>query len=412
MNTHDLLEKRLENIRLSPELQAQVHARIHPQRVSPRMRLLPALALAVALTLLAGVALAYSQGLFGALASRIGGSMETQLTSLDENASFIGVTHVVPASGAYSQATVAIDQAYYDGQSLYIAYSVASADQLDSSDTENGGPKTWIAPPASLDGFEKVSDSALEVGLFTDEELARIDEALSHGESVCIQSLSQGLSDTPETTDGEWIPPHMGDAMTENGVYSAWMKFESPLPETLCGLDSLSVRYDFIRVTTTLLVTADGVFMKWDYEEPMAIEFTVPRTAETRTLYAQETHTALDAQGAQTPYTLEASLTCSSVSLEAAVTLSGVPDAWIDALEDDSIWDSPAPWHPPIRFSLYAGDEGIAPTDGSMTYDAQTRTIVYHFATVPCSADTYTLRALFADETRTDAYEITLCAQE
>lgn len=410
MNTRDLLEKRMENIRMSPTLRAQIHARVRRKHALARGRMLPVLALILALTLLAGVALAYSQGLFGRLAIRADGSMEKQLTRLDENASLIGAVHVIPASGAYSEATISIDQAYYDGRSLYVSYSIASDDQQDG--LANGGSYTQLPPPESLDGFERFYDSIDEVSLLSDDDRLRISEAIARGERVCVQICSQSLSETPQTADGEPVPPLTGGSVEADGVYSAWTKFESPLPESLCGLDSLTLRYDFIRVTTTILFTGEGIFMKWDREDALPVEFTVPCSAQTRTLHASEAYTARDTQGSETAYTLEASLTCSSVSLEAVVTLSDVPDAWLNALADGSVWDAPAPWHPPIGFDLYAHGDRLTPTDGSVSYDAQAHTITYQFATLPCDADAYTVRASYGSEANANAIEIHLSAAQ
>lgn len=399
MSTHDLLEKRLENIRMSPELCARVRTRTRRGRAPLRARLIPILALTAVLLLMAGVAFAYSQGLFGTMAARTGGSIEAQLDSLNENASVIGATQVIPASDAYGETTVDIAQAYYDGQSLYIAYCITFAGQQADADTESKD-SAWITPPEGLDGFERFYDSAHESGLFSDEECARIDAALARGERVCLQMISQGLSDTPKTADGEDVPPLTGGSIMENGVYSAWTKFESPLPEAMCGLDALSLCYDFTRVTTTVLITDEGVYMRWDREKSLPIAFTVPRTTQTHTLSAGENRIARDAQGNETPYAIEATLRCSNVSIEATVTLTGVPDAWLAAIESDAIWETPAAWHPPVSFSLYAGDECIAPTDGSIHIDAQTHTVTFQFATVPCSADTYRLQACYGDESR------------
>lgn len=408
MNTRDLLKKRMENIRMSPALRAQIYARIRRKPVLTRGRMLPVLALILALTLLAGVALAYSQGLFGMLAMRADGSMEKQLTRLDENASLIDAVHVIPASGAYSEATISIDQAYYDGRSLYVSYSIVSDEQQD--EPASGASYTQLPPPESLDGFTRFYDSIDEVSLISDDDRLRISEALARGERVCVQIYSQSLSETPQTADGEPVPPLTGGSVEEDGIYNAWTKFESPLPESLCGLDSLTLRYDFIRVTTTLLFTGEGVFMKWDREDAIPVEFTVPCHAQTRTLHARETCTAHDAQGNETACTLEASLTCSSVSLEAVVTLSDVPDAWLNALADGAVWDAPAAWHPPTGFNLYAHGNRLTPTDGSISYDVQAHTITYQFATIPCEVDAYTLRAYHGSEANASTMELALSA--
>ena len=127
-----------------------------------------------------------------------------------------------------------INSAYYDGQSLMVAYSI-----------QNGSHREQFVPDDALLAKMTKVDEPPFFAITTDEERAMSDQwsqAITNGVPMGIVTYSIYPSDHTTTDDGVDIPPFMEDTRTgDDGIEYTIREYETPLEEELQNLDNLTL---------------------------------------------------------------------------------------------------------------------------------------------------------------------------
>lgn len=186
-SARERIDARLSGVTMSDESKAKVLAYARKGEKKMKKKVSAGLALAIALmALIAGTALAAANGVFGLFAqsdSASGGTQHGALEAKLEEAA----TAEEGQSQHFSGLTVTVNQTFYDGEVLYIAW--------------------------------------------TEER---------EGEAAQHVSIGDGI----ELADGTYLNPRMsGDQSLQDGVSVHWMRYDSPLPEAARDKDALDLQF-------------------------------------------------------------------------------------------------------------------------------------------------------------------------
>lgn len=327
---HQAIDRRLSGVQGDPYLAAR--ALKQAQEKAPRKRKLSAsLILALALALLtASVALATGLGLFGQLADLF--DFEKRLSGLDAVSQPVGVT-VTTDDGI----TVTIDQAYYEGERVFIAYRLSGS--LYKLTLHEGAPPAgthwnWEMPDTVY------SESMLNVAPYGPALGQWLNGEGQRWAELWEASLHDGLS----LADGTYLDIIGGDfAWQEDGSVIGWKECTIPQDRLADTLDFKAVLFrlasiDFqdqttYRLSSTLLEQTD-------------IPFTLTRNNR---------FSLLSGEGAGEGYQARVELKQGQIDLKGQLVMQ-CPAAWVQAFED---WESPDGLDRIDGWALYSGDQPV-----------------------------------------------------
>lgn len=250
----------------------------------------------------ASIAVAAELGLFGLLAQQE--DADTRLPGLDEAATPVALTYTTPGG-----VTVTVQQSYYDGARVFIAYTVEGAyDQREYGEGDPGVEKYDMEFPG-----EKYGESFGETG----EEGKRMSAWLDGSAPRWVKVTRVNVHDNLEVGDETLNIIGSGEATDAQGRLICWKECE--VPEAIAA-DEMTVAIGIYTVQTTYYQTADGLFMATSRPDKTAWPtFTVQKDTSAVTLHAQQ----------QTDtWTAEADMTVSAIDVNGTIRMTTCPDAW------------------------------------------------------------------------------------
>lgn len=250
----------------------------------------------------ASVAVAAELGLFGLLAQQE--DADTRLPGLDEAATPVALTYTAPAG-----VTVTVQQSYYDGARVFIAYTVEGAyDQREYGEGDPGVEKYDMEFPG-----EKYGESFGEMG----EEGKKMSAWLDGSAPRWVKVTRVNVHDNLEVGDETLNIIGSGEVTDEQGRLICWKECE--VPEAIAA-DEMTVAIGIYTSQTTYYQTADGLFMAMSRPDATAWPtFTVQKDTSAVTLHAQQQTDA---------WTAEADMTVSAIDVNGTIRMTTCPDAW------------------------------------------------------------------------------------
>lgn len=232
------MNRRLSALEASAERRARIRQRIErEEEPKVKRKLTAAMAFAlVAVMALSGIALAAGMNLF-----EMYDEEDTRLTGLSASAVLEEVTSVTIETEELGRTTAVVTNAYYDGVSLIVGYSLENMSafaeyELSEGDLQNkrlieAAPEEWGR------GVE---------GLLTEksaESLKEIVERCKQGEPFGFVMHLMQADGGAFMTDGTFLPGSTeNDWFSEGDTRYYVREFETPLPEAAQNLDSLHIR--------------------------------------------------------------------------------------------------------------------------------------------------------------------------
>lgn len=268
-----------------------------------------------ALLALMGVALAASLNLFAFF-----GKQDARLAKIAPQTSLATETPQTVESNNLGTTVASISSAYYDGQSLLVAYSIENGTRLErfTPAPEQLGQMT------KLDDFPLFEAMSEEDRLILKEFTAARESAMPYG----ITRYSVYPSDHTETDDGIDLPPETErqESMPEGGQYML-REYENPLPEEVQNRESLSIQIPLYQSASSFYFDGKDCYMlSSESQEAGAMTATVLRAdAQTRHFVGEGTY-----NGAQVHAEADASAVRAQITVSSDVDLfTALPeDSW------------------------------------------------------------------------------------
>jgi hypothetical protein len=314
----------------------------------------------IVLLLALGVAIAAGLGVFGQLAKH---GLDPRLPALESfSKTYVEQITIDPAGEFFPQVQFTMTQAHYDGQSLFVAYSLSDpTTTLEFLNPETAGDIQW-------------EDTYQTDEIFTDWEMSLSSkdfETLQRKQredgKVLMAVYAQFLGDGVVLPDDTYINPRSSDIQSlEDGSRVGYTEFEFPLPEAAQNQDSLTVDFRLYRRSYLYYEDATTKSFLHDYVGPwesVILPVTIHRNSENRTLAGDATFGE---------YSASATLTISAVDVKGECVVNA-PKAWLTA------WDS---WNFDgdylVDYHLYADGTlcqgrlgGVGTQDGKLTFMLQ-----------------------------------------
>ena len=262
---HQAVDHKLSGVRMDNQLAQRVlHASEGEKPMKKRFTLIPALVLIIALlTMAAAAAEALGIHIF-----ELFGKTDERYAQLAPQAILEETAPVTVSSSELGDVIATINNAYYDGETLMVAYSVQGARRLEAF-TPDDALLSRMEPFAYLPALD-ASQDAERAAL-----LAQWQAALESHTPMGLVQWAVYPSDHTTTDDGIELPPTSEDHREgEDGTIYAIREYEMPLPEEVAGRDCLLLRIGLYRSATYWYWDGEVLFTLTEREqlEPMTAE--------------------------------------------------------------------------------------------------------------------------------------------
>lgn len=289
-----------------------------------------------------GLAVAASTNLFE-LFAKVNGS--NYLLKVDHATQFYdSQTITIPQDDHFSQAEFTVNQSYYDGQTLIIAYTLS----------EEWIPSRFPIPSKAFSEYgDLVSEGYLDMpkpqlgDILSAEDISAFNQKCKQDGEVLLEGWSQSI-DYYSIKSGESEFDASGSNIVHmpDGTTIGYAIFAYPLPQEVQDQDAVSVEFTFRRDSFVLYENESGFYSKDISSDHVQIPLTIPKNAKA----VEKLTGSLELEDG----CITALVTISAVDIKAIITISASAEA-IEALS--SI--------PPENFGydLYAGDEKCTSPD-------------------------------------------------
>lgn len=340
---------------------------------------------------IACVAIAATTDVFGLFADSKTqhAGMGHMLSTLDEKSQSVGDEREIASSedGHYKRTTFTLEQTYYDGESLFLSYSLRDAKNIvsDWQPTEDD-LKLLDMTEVYIGGVSQGEDTA-EYGMMLDDESLKqtlIERAAKGAGGVIVYNtyISDGVYISG--TD-DYLDLSMSDDMTlEDGTLIGYKRFESPLPEAARGKDSFSVDFKVYRAPSYLYF--DGA--KWYQGSKGRTEEIISTVIERN---ADETSEIYPFTASAGDHVITGALTITAIDVKLSYTFADVTGTQRDEGADGSF----------AHFLVYADGARLSPILGEESGDTQVSALMT-FALPQTAAKEFTLIPLLFDSTNTE----------
>ena len=242
----DALDRRLAALGPSAARRARIRERIAEEEPAMKKKLTASLAAAlIAALLLAGAALAVGLNLFDVF-----GKNDERLSQLADEAALPTVDAQSVESEALGASEAAIENAYYDGQSLIVAYRLKN----DARVEEFVPTQAELAQAEALEGPVHIA-----VGREADRAIVeRFHQAQEDSEPFGIVQYAVHPSDHTLTDDGIDLPPSGERTLQgEDGALLSLREYEFPLPKAAQKRETLNISIRLIESASYLYFDGD-----------------------------------------------------------------------------------------------------------------------------------------------------------
>ena len=262
---HQAIDHKLSGVRTDNQLARRVlHASKGEKPVKRRLTVLPAMVLVIALlTMAAAAAEALGIHIF-----ELFGKTNERYAQLAPRAILEQTSPVTVSSPELGDVIASINNAYFDGETLMVAYSIQGAQRLEAF-TPDEALLNQMEPFAYLPTWETSQDAEREA------LLAQWQAALESHTPMGLIQWSVYPSDYTTTDDGIDLPPSSEDYREgEGGTVYAIREYEVPLPEKVVGRDRLLLRIGLYRSVTYWYWDGKSLFTLTEREQldPMTAE--------------------------------------------------------------------------------------------------------------------------------------------
>ncbi len=283
-----------------------------PKKVSVAMMV------AILLTLaLLGAAVAAGFGIFGQFAEK---NAAKDLNALEASApTYADTVAVEPEQAGFPQAKFTLEQAYYDGETIYLSYSFTGGKPqltfLPGKPTEEQR-KAYTSMENMFPGWEARLD---------EEENKRVRRLVEENGFAYLEAREQFLGDSVSLKNGIRLEQTEGeqDISAEGSAVGYW-KFDTPLPESARNQDHLDLVLVMHRSVNCYYITQEGAWVSSKRLGDTALPATVLRNAQAE---------ALTGSGSFEDYGASISLSCSSIEILANVQLT-LHEEWMACWQD------------------------------------------------------------------------------
>lgn len=232
------------------------------------------IALAAILILTSVTALAVGTNLFRYFANR-----DARYGKIAELAANVTAAPVEVESDELDNVNARIDSAYYDGQSLSVAFIIENSMRIEEYTPAEG----------ELANVQPVIDPVRPIGSTEEEQqiLARFDQAVASGTPFGYAMYKVWPSDHTCANDVD-LPPYIcTEDYDSTGAYRTIRDYETPLPETVLNQDELSLSIRLYESATVHYFDGENIFTyELNSRDAGAITGTVPRTEAQSRSYA------------------------------------------------------------------------------------------------------------------------------
>lgn len=365
----EALDRQLSGVRMQPATRAKVLAEMRTlsaRRSGVRRVSIGILVALIALLVTVGTAMAFRMGLFAYFSQRGNGV----LALTDGSAQTDLMSATVPAADGFPEARLTVDQAYYDGEYLSLAYALNCPDVLISGAVSE---RPVEAQPAQLD-----SDAIAQLEQSGVWQALKSQYAANGCASVTV--LRTELGDGA-LTDGDVYIELMqgGEERRAADTVVGFRQFGMPLPESARMQDELALDLMLLRIKLAYWLDDTGLYV-WN----MGMRTVLAPVSIRR----NDSTSAQDARGTFDDYAVQATLRRNSVSIWAQLELTP-PNEWlaedVDAREVDYI----------CGYVLYSGGERYEPVNWYAMVDGDRLDFMLVFA-LPDGVDEYRLRPVYA----------------
>jgi hypothetical protein len=270
----DAIDSRLSALDASAGRRERIRQRIHHEEgIVVRKKITTSMVLVfVALLALAGVALAAGLNLFEYF-----GKQDARLAEIAPAAILATESPQTVESSKLGTTVAAINSAYYDGQSLLVAYSIKN-DSRTERFTPTDDQLTQMTKLDNIGGYEVTNDEEQYI-------MAEFIEAQKNGKPYGIVRYSVYPSDHTETDDGIDLPPaqEMQEASPEGEQYIL-REYENPLPEEVLNRDYLNIQIRLYQTVNYLYFDGKDCYMLPSESQYAGAMTTTVRRADAKTL--------------------------------------------------------------------------------------------------------------------------------
>ena len=313
------MDSRLSALDASAGRRERIRQRIHQEEeIIVRKKITASTLLAiVVLLVLAGVALAAGLNLFEYF-----GQQDTRLAQLAPETILATELPQTVESSTLGTTVASINSAYYDGQSLLVAYSIQNGAR-----TERFVPtEEQLAQMTKLDNVGGFAVSNEKEQLV----MAEFIEARKNGTPYGIVRYSVSPSDHTVTDDGIDLPPaqEMQESTPEGGQYML-REYENPLPDAVQNREHLKIQIRLFQSASYLYFDGKDCYML-----PSEIQDAGAMTATVRRADAKTRHF----EGEGTFGGVKIRVEADASAVHAQITISADADVFLP-LHEDSWYD-------------------------------------------------------------------------
>lgn len=336
------VDARLSGLEGDPRLAEHILANAKGE-VKVKMKFSIALVLLMVALMLIGIGIAANVNIFDVFARFEG---DGYLARLNEAAQpYENQVVEIPADGPYPAAKFILNQAYYDGQSLIIAYTLS----------EQWIPLQFMNPQDALtEHNDLVSERYLDMPksffdyVISPQDIALMDEKLAVEGSMFAQGWSQSIHDSYVMAGDVRIDAsRVNLSHLPDGTTIGYIEFAYPLPEQIQNQDELSIAFFFSRGAAQYYEDETGFYIKGIPNDAVNVNLpvTIKRNAHnSKTLYGYE-HFG--------DYHVTAMAAVSDVEIKIHITISASAEIIQELAERYSL----------LGYHLYVGDEKYTSTN-------------------------------------------------
>lgn len=262
---HQAIDHKLSGVRTDNQLVRRVlHASKGEKPVKRRLTLLPAMVLVIALlTMAAAAAEALGIHIF-----ELFGKTNERYAQLAPQAILEQTSPVTVSSPELGDVIAAINNVYFDGETMMVAYGIQGAQRLEAFMPDEA-LLSRMEPFAYLPAWETSQDAEREA------LLAQWQAALESHTPMGLVQWAVYPSDHTTTDDGIDLPPTSeAHREGEDGTVYTIREYEMPLPEEVEGRDCLLLRIGLYRSVTYWYWNGESLFTLTEREQldPMTAE--------------------------------------------------------------------------------------------------------------------------------------------
>ena len=358
---HQAVNHRLSGVQYDPWLAQRVIETAKGEK-PVKKKISMTLILALTLMLMVSVALAAGLGLFGQMAEH--DDADARLGTLDSLSQKmdIGIT-------TEDGITVAIEQAYYEGNRVFIAYRESG--NLFSADLHEG------TPPADTPWDWEEKDFIYSQNMASEAPQERkVIEWLNGEGQRWAECRNASLHDGLSLADGTYLDIVNGDTTwLEDGTVIGWKECEIPEDRLTDTLDFKAVLF-----RTATIKFQDGTTFRshTDRGEQTDIPFTLQQNKQ---------FTYLEGSFTGSDYSVRAEFVQGQIDLRGTLTMT-CPEAWVTVW---NTWENPDSIDMIEHWVLYDGETEIS-SAGTQAIGAEGTDTMLCEQLYPCQQDTSKLR--------------------